>query len=174
MSRYPNSLTASLPVPARSADRGPLIDGGWWPRSNDLAAELPALLEEIFPAGFDVTDVMYNHTVWEPAPPQLTVAGHRVSLHGDAAQDPASVQLFDSTGQKPVVVVVIPPNTESLVAENALALAGRDGDLHRPDQIVVRAELQAQAAHPGAAHPQVTTAVTPPAAADAAKPIAAR
>lgn len=151
-----------------------MIDGGWWPRSGDLAAELPALLEEIFAAGFEVTDVFYNSTVWEPAPRQLTMAGHRVKLHGNTVQDAVSIQLFDSTGQKPVVVVVIPPNTEPSVAESALALAGRDGHLRRPDQVVVRAELQAQAAHPVAAHPQVPTAPTPPATAQAPEPIATR
>lgn len=64
---------------------------------------------------------------------------------GDISQDEASIQLIASTGLKPVVVAVSPPGTGPLVAENALVLAGRDGDMHRPDQILPRAEMQTAA-----------------------------
>ena len=121
------------------------IDGGWWPRSLDLVAELPPLVEEVFAAGFDITDVSYNPAAWDEAPQQVTVSRRWVCLHGEVSQDAASIQLIDSTGLKPVVVVVVPPGTGPLVAENALVLAGRDGDLHRPDQILPRAEMQTAA-----------------------------
>ena len=175
----PTSSTAgpiSAAELASSTDRAPFggsIDGGWWPRSTALEAELPALLERMFAAGFDVTDVIYNSTRWEPAPCQLTMAGHRIHLHGNAVHDGASIQLTDSTGLKPVVMVVIPPSTEPLVAENALALAGRDGNLHRPDQIMVRAELQAEATHPAVEQAQAAV-VAPTPTAPSSQPIGAR
>jgi hypothetical protein len=153
MAAVQDSSTASSLSPSDQVDfagRGlfhGLIDGGWWPRSLDLAAELPALLGEMFAAGFDVTHVWFNVVAWEPAACQLIVSGHRVWLHGALTQDGASVRLIDRTGLKPVVVVVIPPCTDPRVAENALELAGRDGDRHRPDQILARAELQTGAAH---------------------------
>ena len=146
------------------ADRGVfhgLVDGGWWPRSLDLAAELPALLEEMFAADFDVTDVSFNLYAWQPAPSQLRVSGHRVWLHGDVTQDEASIQLIDSTGLKPVLLVVIPPGTHPLVAENALVLAGQDGDLHRPDQILARAARQTAVAHTTDQRPQHAPASHP-------------
>jgi len=148
-----SSTDFSRPLPERVVfpDRGLAqgsIDGGWWPHSLDLAAELPPLIVEMFAAGFDITDVSYNIAAWAPAPHHLRVSRRWVCLHGDTAQDSASIQLIDSTGLKPIVVVVIPPATGPLVAENALVLAGRDGDRHRPDQILPRAEMQAAAQEP--------------------------
>ncbi len=138
------SLTDQVVFPDRGLAQG-FIDGGWWPRSLDLAAELPPLIEEMFAAGFDITAVSYNITAWQPAPHHVAVSRRWVCLHGDVTQDEASIQLIDSTGLKPVVVVVIPPGTGPLVAENALVMAGRDGDRHRPDQILPRAKMQTAA-----------------------------
>ena len=151
MATFQGSATDLLEHPTDqvvSPDRGlaqGFIDGGWWPRSLDLAKELPPLIEQLFAAGFDITDVSYNVPAWPPAPHHLRVSRRWVCLHGDVTQDAASIQLIDSTGLKPVVVVVIPPGTGPLVAENALVLAGRDGDRHRPDQILPRAEMQTAA-----------------------------
>ena len=100
----------------------------------------------MFAAGFDITDVSYNGAAWAPAPHHVQASRRWVRLHSDTTQDAASIQLIDSTGLKPVVVVVIPPDTQPPVAENALELAGRDGDLHRPDQILPRAQTQTAAA----------------------------
>jgi Family of unknown function (DUF5994) len=141
-------LVDSPPDQVGCPGRGPTqgsIDGGWWPRTLDLAMELPPLIEHMFAAGFDITDVSYNLDAWLPAPHHLNVSRRRVYLHGNVTQDVASIHLTDSTGLKPVVVVVIPPSTRPLVAENALALAGRDGDRHRPDQILPRAQTQTAA-----------------------------
>jgi hypothetical protein len=151
MATLQDPLTISSESPPEQVvfpDRGlaqGFIDGGWWPRSLDLAAELPPLIEEMFAAGFDITDVSYNPTAWQPAPHHMALSRRWVCLHGDVTQDEASIQLIDSTGLKPVVVVVIPPGTGPLVAENALTMAGRDGDRHRPDQILPRAKMQTAA-----------------------------
>jgi hypothetical protein len=149
---FSESPTDQVVFPDRGLAQG-FIDGGWWPRSLDLAAELPPLIEELFAAGFDITDVSYNITAWQPAPHHVAVSRRWVCLHGDATQDEASIQLIDSTGLKPVVVVVIPPGTGPLVAENALVMAGRDGDRHRPDQILPRAEMQTAAHEAGEPQP---------------------
>jgi len=84
-----------------------------------------------------------------------------VWLHGDVTQDEASIQLIDSTGLKPVLLVVIPPGTDPQVAENALVLAGQDGDLHRPDQILARAARQTAVAHTTDQRPQHSPASHP-------------
>jgi len=167
MTTFHDPLTTSFDSPTDRVvfpDRGlaqGFIDGGWWPRSSDLAKELPPLLEELFAAGFDITDVSYNVTAWERAPQHVTVSRRWVRLHGDVTQDAAAIQLIDSTGLKPVVVVVIPPGTGPLVAENALILAGCDGDRHRPDQILPRARMQT-AAHEKRRRPQAPARSTRP------------
>ncbi len=52
------SSISSLPLTDSVAvvDHG-YVDGGWWPRSLELAVELPPFLEEVLAAGFDITEV---------------------------------------------------------------------------------------------------------------------
>ena len=116
------------------------VDGGWWPRSLDLRIELPPLLAEVWSAGYDVFRVSYNLTAWHPAPPRtLTVSGRLVKLGGYRTQHPASISLVDSSGWKRLDLMVIPPQTDPVFAERALALAGLAGDLHRPGDILEQA-----------------------------------
>jgi Family of unknown function (DUF5994) len=127
------------------ADVGRFVDGGWWPRSLDLSVELPPLLTAMWSAGYDVFRIVYNLTAWDPAPRRLTVSGRRVTLAGYRLQDKASISLVDSGGWKRIVLVVVPTQTDPVVARRALALAGLDGDPHRA------AEILAQASTPAAA-----------------------
>jgi hypothetical protein len=116
------------------------VDGGWWPRSLDLRVELPPLLTQMWSAGYDVFRVSYNMTAWHPVPPRrLIVSGRLVKLGGYRTQDPASISLVDSSGWKRVELVVIAPQTDPVMAERALVLAGLHGDLHRPKEILEQA-----------------------------------
>ena len=69
------------------------VDGGWWPRSDDLAAELPELLAQMSTAGYQVRRVAYNLDAWDPAPRRLTVAGRVVRLGGTTFYDRARRKL---------------------------------------------------------------------------------
>jgi hypothetical protein len=122
-----------------SANAGGFVDGGWWPRSPDLSVELPALLTAMWSAGYDVFRIVYNLTAWDPAPRRLIMSGRRVKLGGFRLQDKASISLVDSGGWKRIDLVVVPPQTDPVVAGRALALAGLDGDPHRAAEILDRA-----------------------------------
>ncbi len=147
----PDSLTvpaaASTPRASdglRLKRRGPtgadgFVDGGWWPRSLDLSAELPQLLAELSSAGHDVAQVTYNPTAWKPAPRTLAGAGRPVALAPSTDQVAASISLVDSSGSKRTDLVVVPPRTDHRVAERVLALAGLGGDLRRAVGIIERA-----------------------------------
>jgi hypothetical protein len=116
------------------------VDGGWWPRSLDLRLELPPLLAEMWSAGYDVFRVSYDLTAWHPVPPRrLIVSSRLVKLGGYRTQDPASISLVDSSDWKRLDLVVIPPQTDPVIAKRALALAGLAGDLHRPGEILEQA-----------------------------------
>jgi len=128
----------------RSSDNvGGFVDGGWWPRSLDLSAELPPLLTAMWSAGCDVFRIMYNLTAWDPAPRRLTVSGRQVKLGGYRLQDKAAISLVDSGGWKRIDLVVVPPQTDPLVAGRVLALAGLDGDLHCAAEILAHASTPA-------------------------------
>lgn len=123
--------------------RGPgvadgFVDGGWWPRSLDLGAELAGVLVELFAAGYDVARVLYRLQAWDPAPRELTVLGRVITLEGWPTQEAASIGL----------VVVVPPDTDPVIAEAALCLAGLDGDLHPAAEILDHARHSKVAAGP--------------------------
>src|SRR5690348_4127138 len=75
------------------ADPGGFVDGGWWPRSLDLVAELPALLAAVEAAGYrEVRRVSYALTAWDGRPPRRTTMLNRVvKLGGFQFQNPAEI-----------------------------------------------------------------------------------
>jgi Family of unknown function (DUF5994) len=133
-----------MPVPdgdARISFRHPVteagfVDAGWWPRSRDLHAELPALLEVLWTAGRDVDRVSYSLAFWEPAPRQMRVAERVVRLGGLHAQDPWLLTLFDSSGREHVDILVVRPEADADFAMRVLQLAGGAGSIERPDRIL--------------------------------------
>jgi hypothetical protein len=118
---------------------GGSVDGGWWPRTLDLRVELPPLLAEMYSADYDIHRVTYNVTGWDRAPHTVNVAGHLVKLAGYHAQNVATISLMDTSGCDGIDLVVVPPGTDAVVAGRALAVAGRDGDLHQAAEILQRA-----------------------------------
>src|SRR5207237_8067279 len=75
-----------------------LLDGGWWPRSADPAAELPGLilaLDERHGSFHPVTRIMLGMAGWDPGRPRrLQVggpAGSRVVRLGWFASQPAGL-----------------------------------------------------------------------------------
>ena len=122
----------------RPADAGAFVDGGWWPRSLDLIAELPALLMAGETAGYaEVRRVSFALAAWDGHPPRRSTMLNRViKLGGFRSQDPAEISLVDSSGWKRVTLVVVPPGTDPAVAGRALAMAGMNGDRHRAGEIL--------------------------------------
>jgi hypothetical protein len=129
----------------RSAtERGGFVDGGWWPRSLDLAAELPAVLMALFAAGYSLHRATYNLVGWQQPPPAITVAGRRISLGGVRNQSRSSITLVDTANTNSATVnrlhlVVVPPDSDPWVADRALRMAGKDGLRLRPSEILAQA-----------------------------------
>ena len=119
-------------------DPGTFVDGGWWPRSLDLIAELPPLLMALEVAGYgEVRRVSYAMTAWDGRPPRKSPMLDRVvKLGGFQSQDPAEITLIDSSGWKRITLVVVPPGTDPAVARRALSMAGMNGDRHRAREIL--------------------------------------
>jgi hypothetical protein len=82
----PSALAArvSFRQPVTSA---PHIDAAWWPRSRDLEAELPGLLDVLWTAARDMNRVSYAIDSWLPAPRRLDIEGRLVRLGGFTHQD---------------------------------------------------------------------------------------
>lgn len=135
---------AAVPAPAdRTAPAKPrlrlrpvqsgstLLDGGWWPRSDDPAAELPGLVTALDERHGRVTRVMLGTVGWDTSRPRrLTVpgpAGSRVIRLGWFASMPAGLVTVLSASDERTDLVTIPPDTSEEAAVSAMrqaALAG--------------------------------------------------
>jgi hypothetical protein len=117
---------------------GTLVDGGWWPTSLDLIAELPAVLAASEAAGYAETRrVSFALAAWDGLPPvRSTMRNRVVKLGGFRSLDPAELGLVDSSGWKRIMLVVVPPDTDPVIAGRALAMAGTDGDSHSAGEIL--------------------------------------
>lgn len=117
-------------------DRTGSIDAGWWPRSNDLAAELPALLEVLWTAGRDITRITYNIDSWAVAPRRMQIEGNRIRVAGYHQQNPLVITIADARHNDTVDLLIIPFATDSAVAGRLLELAAESGNTHTPEQMM--------------------------------------
>ncbi|WP_420034287.1 DUF5994 family protein [Streptomyces sp. cg28] len=100
-----------------------LLDGAWWPRSRDLAAELPALADVLDPLWGRIIRVAVNPLLWPAVPREVTVH-HRVLKVGwfTPELDPHKLLLL-SYGTKRFDLLVIPPETGPASAARLMAAA---------------------------------------------------
>ncbi|WP_370964299.1 DUF5994 family protein [Amycolatopsis sp. cg9] len=111
------------------------VDGGWWPWSRDLAAELPALTEVLTARFGDLIRVAYTVSEWDSAPRRVEIGGHVLRLDGLFDQDG---HVLSVTGPEPnhVTLLVIPPEAADASGHRALMTAARRGNTDRPTDIL--------------------------------------
>jgi hypothetical protein len=111
------------------------VDGGWWPRSRDLPAELPALLAVLAVRLGPVERVSYNLDAWGPTPRKITLDGRLVRLAGFRSQHPATIDVFGAGNR--VTLLVVPPETTAHAAHGSLMAAGRRANTDRIDALLL-------------------------------------
>jgi hypothetical protein len=116
------------------------IDAAWWPRSLDLTAELPPLLDVLWTAAREITRVTYSVGAWNPAPRRLSIDGRSVRLGGFASGDPLTIRLVDAWRNDRLDILVIAPGTDPAVAQRALEFASGAGNADRAADILARAQ----------------------------------
>jgi hypothetical protein len=97
------------------------VDGAWWPRSRDLAAELPVLAEALAARLGRVERVSYNLTVWAATVRRIRVDGAPVRLAGYRLQDADTVDVLGQTHR--ITLLVVPPEATEIAGHQAIALA---------------------------------------------------
>jgi hypothetical protein len=110
------SLAPAGPVPA-------LLDGAWWPRSRDLATELPLLTAVLDPLWGRITRVTVNPTHWPVVPRKVPVAGHVVKVGWFLPEQDAHELLLLSYHVGRWNLLVIPPETTPDSAARLMAAA---------------------------------------------------
>lgn len=138
-------LTLLVPEPGRATT----LDGAWWPRSRDLAAELPALVAELHRRrDVRVTRVAYNTDLWDVVPRHVTVDERVIRVGWFRSVDPNAVSLTDN-GTNRVDLLVIPPDTSAATAHRAMASAGAAGNRETATSLLAAAGAPPAApAHP--------------------------
>ncbi|SMC53697.1 DUF5994 family protein [Lentzea albidocapillata] len=100
------------------------VDGAWWPRSRDLAAELPALLTVLAVRLGEIPRVSYNLTEWDTAPRQIAVRGVRVRLNGFWSRPAHTVDVI-AGDRRCLTLLLVPPDTEPSAAHHAMMCAAQ-------------------------------------------------
>lgn len=116
------------PLPVRlvlrppSFPQGPVC-GAWWPRTDDLAAELPPLTKVFDAKGGRVTRVVAGRGSWPTTPASLVVSGRTVrAVWFSSGFDPHTIRLF-AYGRGRWDLLVVPPRTEAAAAARLMAAA---------------------------------------------------
>jgi hypothetical protein len=106
-----------------SATASGVLDGGWWPRSRDPVAELPALIAAIDRPGQHVVRVGLSMPAWTAAPRKLMVGGRKVQLDWFQTWNPTMVRLLIGSNRRQMDLLMIPVETSENTAIAALARA---------------------------------------------------
>jgi len=98
------------------------VDGAWWPRSDDLAAELPDLLAVLSVRLGRIDRVMYNFNEWAQAPAKLATGGWRIRLDGYQRQPTNTVEVLGLNRNR-IALMVVPPYTDPDIAHERMMTA---------------------------------------------------
>ncbi|NKY48871.1 DUF5994 family protein [Nocardia vermiculata] len=112
------------------------VDGAWWPRENDLAVELPALLEIAEGRLGSVRRVTYRLGEWASAPGEVVIDGRSIRLEGHPGGTVNTIELLNA-GDRRLVLLVVPPYTDASEAFAALTSASTDSDTSTVDELLM-------------------------------------
>ena len=132
--RYTPEHTPRLRLKPKAPLSG-YVDGAWWPRSDDLAAELPDLLAVLSVRLGRIDRVMYNVNEWAKASAKLATGGRAVRLDGYRLQPINTVEVLGLNRNK-IALLVVPPNTDPDEAHATLMAAAAPGNDSTVDSLL--------------------------------------
>ncbi|MEU3144087.1 MULTISPECIES: DUF5994 family protein [unclassified Streptomyces] len=116
-------------------DRRGVLDGAWWPRSRDIAAELPALITALTEHLGPVTRVGLDAGAWEGLPTRLVIDDRVVHIDSFPVGD--DTVLITRGDQDHFSLLVVPPHARPDAARAAMAEAVRADNVTRAEQILI-------------------------------------
>lgn len=130
-----------------TSDRGPVrltlsrhpgrdtLDGGWWPRSRDLAVEMEDLVRH-FPTELGrVTRAVVSPADWDLRARAVLVSGRYVGIDPSAPDD-SHLAVLTTSQRRRLRVLVIPPDFTTDQGEEALLAAATFGNEHAPADLL--------------------------------------
>lgn len=137
--------TSSSPARLRLKPRAPTtgyVDGAWWPRSRDLPAELPALIEKLALRLDQVERVTYNLTAWPPTRRRIVIDGRVIRLEGFRSQHADTVTVIGGWDRHRLALLVVPPETETVLAQQILMTAAHADNIDDIETLLTRRVAQ--------------------------------
>lgn len=112
------------------------VDGGWWPRSRDAGAELPALIVALDVELGAISRFISVHVdAWDTIPHRFRVGDRSVRVGWYRSMDSHSVSVTMDRGD-PIQLLVVPAETAHTPAEAALTMAASGRDQGRRTDIL--------------------------------------
>jgi Family of unknown function (DUF5994) len=117
------------------APRIGFVDGAWWPRGDDLSAELPDLLAVLSVRLGHVERVLYRMSEWRPAPRKLYVGGTAVKLDGYKRQPTSTISLL-GPGFRRLDLLLVAVHADASDAHATMMRAAHPSDGTRVDSLL--------------------------------------
>ena len=148
MTSGPHSRSSpAQPLRLRLKPKGPVtgyVDGGWWPRSRDLTAELPELAAVLSVRLGPIERISYAMDAWATPSGRVEVDGRRVRLEGFRSQDRDVVAVTGSNGRR-VSLLVVPPDAGDTAGHDAMMAAAHRDNTDSPRSILREARVRRDA-----------------------------
>ncbi|MDG5481995.1 DUF5994 family protein [Mycolicibacterium gadium] len=144
-----------------------IVQGGWWPLTDELHVELQHLLAALSSRSGTIERVIYDERSWAPASMRMEFRAHSVIL--EPSNTSPNTLTVSGKNFGTLVLLVVPPDTDPTAAHAAVMAAAH------PDDVSSAAELLAigmRAAHDGRPDWQRATAVGSTVKDDAGAPVA--
>jgi hypothetical protein len=116
------------------------ISGGWWPRSRDAAAELPAMLTELSARAGRIRRVALQLDAFSDIPHLITINGRPVHVAWFRSMDPMTINMTMAARDN-LTLLVVPPGASADNAAEALRLAAASSGTERPEEILASAGI---------------------------------
>ncbi|MDT9691075.1 DUF5994 family protein [Streptomyces sp. P9(2023)] len=112
-----------------------VLDGAWWPRSRNITAELPALIEVLTAHLGPIARVGLDTATWEEVPTRVVVDDRVVHLDSFPVGD--DTVLITRGDNDHFALLVVPPDTTRDAARDAMARAVDAGNVTQAAEILV-------------------------------------
>ncbi|MGH3969519.1 MAG: DUF5994 family protein [Mycobacterium sp.] len=111
------------------------VQGAWWPRSDQLATELPPLLAALSLRLGRINRVVYNENSWASTPLRITFGSGDVILDGSRGE---SINTLSVIGEQfgRLVLLVVPPFTDAARAYTTVMRAASPNDVSTADELL--------------------------------------
>jgi hypothetical protein len=133
------SAPPRLVLAAKRAQQA-VLDGAWWPRSWDAAAELPGLVEALSQRYGRVRYTSLNRPAWTNHIGRSTNGGGALHPGWFNSQNPALLVVTTDSGDQ-IDLLVVPPGTAQVEAEQMMAAAADPANrVHAADLLAAKSE----------------------------------